>query len=359
MPQSESNNFGFMRFVAASFVIVVHALAILETNHGTNPLGQFTSNPLLLSKLRLYFFFFASGYLVLKSAKNSHNWLDFIWKRIIRIYPAYIVHLLIPIFVIGSIFTTLPFREYLASEQVFKFFIRSCLFFTDSYLPALWKSHPNAEVNGSTYSLIYEVVLYLILMALIILKWAKNARVITALFIVHILAYIVFTNSGYIIPESPLYYIPITNMTVSRAIDFGTYFFAGALFLVYKDFIPVSRWLFYRVLIVLTVTSIYSSISQISCYLFLPYFIYYLSRVQSPNWLKNWSRNGDYSLGMFLYGMPISQVIVELMGSSVLSHSWLYVSLAWISSLLAGVLSWHLIEKPASRFKHLFSCKSL
>jgi peptidoglycan/LPS O-acetylase OafA/YrhL len=134
---------------------------------------------------------------------------------------------------------------------------------------------------------------------------------------------------------------------------------SSALFLVLKDKIPVSRWLFYRAFIVLIVTSIYSSISQLSCYLLLPYIIYYFSTVQSPNWIKNWSKNGDYSFGMFLYGMPISQVIVELMGSSIFEYIWLYVILAWISSLLAGVLSWHLVEKPVSRFKHLFSGKSL
>lgn len=61
-----------------------------------------------------------------------------------------------------------------------------------------------------------------------------------------------------------------------------------------------------------------------------------------------WPRDVDYSYGLFLYGFPVQQSLAALF-PDIVPLAMLPAS-ATIALLLA-MLSWHLVERPALRFK--------
>ena len=61
------------------------------------------------------------------------------------------------------------------------------------------------------------------------------------------------------------------------------------------------------------------------------------------------ARVGDWSYGVYLYGFPVQQCLAFL-GSHLWGVGWLALTSTLLTLVLAG-LSWHLIEKPAMRWK--------
>jgi peptidoglycan/LPS O-acetylase OafA/YrhL len=58
---------------------------------------------------------------------------------------------------------------------------------------------------------------------------------------------------------------------------------------------------------------------------------------------------GDFSYGTYLYAYPIQQIVLSRLGAAI--PFWLYIPLAMLLSLAAGVLSWYAVERWFSRSK--------
>jgi len=111
-------------------------------------------------------FFITSGFLITSSYFSRNNLFLFVWARILRIYPALIVATLFCVFIVGLTFTTLSVWEYLSSGQTLKFFLKnSTLFFgVEGALPGVFANIPwKTTVNGSLWTLPYEITMYLLL----------------------------------------------------------------------------------------------------------------------------------------------------------------------------------------------------
>ncbi len=79
---SQRNSLNFLRIVLAIAVVFSHAISI--GSFGTeNMLGKTT-----LGTMAVYGFFGLSGYLITASASRNHVG-RFLWKRFLRIYPAF------------------------------------------------------------------------------------------------------------------------------------------------------------------------------------------------------------------------------------------------------------------------------
>ena len=87
---NKNNNFGFLRLFLAILVIVSHSPEAIDGNRnrelltnifGTLSFGEFAVNG----------FFLISGYLIHKSYENSSSLKSYFYKRVLRIYPAFIV----------------------------------------------------------------------------------------------------------------------------------------------------------------------------------------------------------------------------------------------------------------------------
>jgi len=84
-------------------------------------------------------------------------------------------------------------------------------------------------------------------------------------------------------------------------------------------------------------------------YITIPYFIMYLAFVPKNAIITNWGKKTDISYGIYIYGMPVQQAIIAVLGVAVYPE---LISLLAISLLVPiAWLSWNVIEKTALQFK--------
>src|SRR5690349_10790607 len=106
------NNFDMLRLVAALSVILSHGFLIAQGTEKNDPLNLLTGNQCMLGLTGVFVFFAVSGFLVTQSFEQTRSPLRYLAKRVLRIFPAYLVCLLLTAFVLGPIVTTLPLGEY-------------------------------------------------------------------------------------------------------------------------------------------------------------------------------------------------------------------------------------------------------
>jgi len=156
-----SNNFDFLRFLGAFLVIGAHGYYLLEGHTPENDVFKklFGKDP---GRFGVVIFFVISGFLVTKSWLSKESFLSFLMSRVFRIYPAAIVVLLLTIFVLGPLITSLSFSEYIAHEMTLKYFQNLKIFHLEYFhLPGVFENNPEAGVNGSLWTLPYELACYI------------------------------------------------------------------------------------------------------------------------------------------------------------------------------------------------------
>jgi peptidoglycan/LPS O-acetylase OafA/YrhL len=100
--QPHRNNFGLLRLIFAMCVLVSHSIELVDGNRSREPL-TFIFGTLSLGELGVDGFFLVSGYLIAQSFENSASVLLYLGKRILRIYPAFVVAFVLSIVVVGPL----------------------------------------------------------------------------------------------------------------------------------------------------------------------------------------------------------------------------------------------------------------
>ena len=190
-----NNALGLIRLLLASLVIVDHAFPL--GGFGKDPFWYVTHGQASLGSLAVAGFFAISGYLIAKSGMSG-DVVQFMWKRTLRIFPAYWVVLLFTAFIVAPLLWlsaggTLP--SYFsgtgngvgASPYFFitgnwtlnigTYGIYDLLVNTTPYGQEI---HGSA-LNGSIWTLIYEWQCYLLIGVLVLFAVMKNAKLIVPL----------------------------------------------------------------------------------------------------------------------------------------------------------------------------------
>lgn len=79
------------------------------------------------------------------------------------------------------------------------------------------------------------------------------------------------------------------------------------------------------------------------------YLLLWLAFTSDWKW-HNAAAFGDFSYGVYLYAFPIQQLIMHWIGHP--TSPWTLFALASPLTLLAGILSWHLVEKRFLKKTH-------
>jgi peptidoglycan/LPS O-acetylase OafA/YrhL len=116
---SRANNFNFLRLLLATLVILSHSPEIVDGNRNREILTQIF-HTVSFGELAVDDFFILSGYLIMQSWQRDPRLFDFFKKRILRIYPGFIVASLISAFVFGPLGAQ-P-HEYFSKFSYFSFF---------------------------------------------------------------------------------------------------------------------------------------------------------------------------------------------------------------------------------------------
>lgn len=171
----EKNNLDLMRILLTMLVVIGHTQFLNgPDSFFPDPLQSifyFTYSAAIAVKL----FFFISGMVVTNSLLQKRDVVVFFISRIFRLMPALILVLLVTVLVFGPILTKVPVSDYF-SQETFRYFAWNLYFKTRFTLPGVFTGnlYPNT-VNGSLWSLRFEVGCYLFLIVIFaITMWMKN-----------------------------------------------------------------------------------------------------------------------------------------------------------------------------------------
>ncbi len=199
-----------------------------------------------------------------------------------------------------------------------------------------WKN----AVNGSLWTLPYEVKMYAILAVILSFiawlgKWINSITTKNTLFLVGLFS-ITLHISNHFQPILPEKFVRLFSM-----------FFIGAAFYVWRDRIRLSSRWFFIILPLLLVSTMSKDVYFIFYCLFLPYLLFYVAYVPSGH-VRKFNKIGDYSYGMYIYGFPVQQTMAAIIPDISVAIMMTY---SFGITLILSILSWHLIEKRFIKMK--------
>src|SRR5580765_1602404 len=163
------NNFDAVRLAAALSVVFSHSFLIAEGSEASEPFVWITGNQTILGLVGVFVFFVISGYLVTESYCRRPAPVSFVARRMLRIYPGLVVNVLVCAFLIGPLVSTLPLGGYLAGPELRQFLVNTLTMDPGPlHLPGVLFADNSVGllVNGSLWTLRYEVMMYLMILLL-------------------------------------------------------------------------------------------------------------------------------------------------------------------------------------------------
>lgn len=328
--RGRDNNLNLIRMIAATAVLVSHAWPISLGTDAAEPVHRFTGYT--LGTLAVFAFFVISGFLIAMSYERSRTRAQFLAARSLRLFPALIVSMLLVALVMGPIATTLPLAEYLISREVYDFIWRNTLLVWPQYtLPGVFEDNPYPTVEGSIWTLRYEVACYLGLFVLGWLGLLRLRRVMAGLFVAYLAIWLAVPMLGVTLPGRiwGLHYLSLP-------------FAVGIALYMWRDRILLSP-LIAIALIVLTVFTRGTPLHEPVTVTALGYGLFWLAYVPG-GLIRRYNRLGDYSYGIYIYAFPIQGLVIWLLGPMSPAENILW---SLPPTIAISILSWHIVEKPA------------
>ncbi|MGX6741259.1 acyltransferase family protein [Streptomyces peucetius] len=360
------NSLGVLRLSLAMAVVVSHASVL---GFGDKEFGHYFSHGQTdLGKLAVYGFFVLSGILVTRSGKRLPLG-RFMWHRALRLLPGLWVCLAVTALVVA------PFL-YWRQQHGLDGFLGHAAGPLD-YLRANWAvALQQRDISGvmatardaglahspsfdaALWSLRYEVLCYAGVALLAVTGALTRARRVVVL-IAAVLGWLVvrqamdfsywagFDDSSYY--KSVVLVPAMGRFDPDVVVHLGFAFALGALIELYRERIPVSDVLGVASALVLLASLRFGYLYTVG----LPAFAYLLVwlAIRLPAPFRRIGARHDYSYGIYIYGFVVQQALAVL--GLARYGFWAYLAMSVAGTLIAAVLSWHLVERPAMRFKDL------
>jgi peptidoglycan/LPS O-acetylase OafA/YrhL len=353
--------FDFLRVFLALSIVTFHSWTV--TNQYFAPFNWDATPAWIIHYTLVPMFFALSGFLVSGSAGRL-SLKNFLINRGMRIVPALAVDTFVCALIIGPVFTTVPLHQYFISREFAVFFcnIFGWVHFT---LPGVFTTHAVAEVNGSLWTVPFELACYALMSGLILLRWVKNLAAVSIFVFSYLVLAVVIWETG-LVGHLPWHGVgkAISVAFIEHEAQAVTAFIFGVMAYQLRARIPYSIWLFAAcVALVLGIAFAFPSMDAGEIpplrLLLMPAIVYItifigLTRMPLPKFFKT----GDYSYGIYLYHQPFLQIIITLFPVAALApHTGPWCTLFAGLPLILGVawLSWHLIEKPLLALRKRFS----
>ena len=342
LPIRQANNFDLLRILFAWFVIVSHAY-VLNGDGATDPLFELTQQTFLFSFIGVKGFFIISGYLIFKSMMVSTSIFEYLVKRVLRIFPALAVVLIITLVAVYFVYpTNLP--PFFSNKEVYAYFLGNVILFKPHFfISGIFSGLPSSAINGSLWTIEYEFFFYLFILFFFFIRSQKKQliialSVVVVLFLVVRLFFYDWTvQTHFFIPVEPLF-------------DLGPYFLMGSLFSCFDfDSMPAKNVIAAFLFVTLAV-SVYCKVGHTVVYFTLPFLVIYVGKQTSKvaTWVH--ASIGDPSYGIYLYAFPLQQLLIYWYRPSTLI---LFIA-STIGAFIFGYLSWIFIEKKALALKQYF-----
>lgn len=325
------NHFNLIRLLAALAVLLSHSYALTGQ---AEPFAYLGKN---LGGMAVDVFFVTSGFLVTTSLLQRGDTLDYLIARTLRIFPALWVMLLLTVLTVGFFLTQLSATEFFRHPQTWHYLWKTStlLGHVEYVLPGVFElnAYP-AIVNGSLWTMVYELSLYLALLGIWSLQhFLRRLMPITWAFSLTLILMAGLTYSCQL----------FAFYDTATLLRFAFLFFTGSAFYLARSRIPMSSvWFAVNVGALLGVAVFFPTLFSLAYLLFLPYCVFYLAYVPKGPLLRL-NRIGDYSYGIYIYAFPVQQAVLALFPTIAF---WKFNYCVLLITVSLAALSWHKIEKP-------------
>ena len=338
-PANRRNNLNLFRLVFAVLVIFSHSFELIDTCADREPLVRIFQT-ISFGTFAVNGFFLLSGYLIVHSWESDPRPLSFLRKRILRIYPGFIVAFLVCVLVVGPLGSNAAL--YFHQIHLPKIF-EGMIMLQRPETPSVFAGQPYDSTNGAMWTIHHEFACYITVLIFGVFRlFGRRSIWLVAgltLALLHLIG--MQTPSGSVNLWSH-------NVRLDRQFfHLGNYFFAGGCFRLFRDRITFN-WKFASVCLVLLPLGVGSFIGTA---LLLPVIMGYLLfffGFMPIRILSGFERFPDISYGVYLYGWPVQKLILWY---CPIASPWALFPLACVGAFALGLISWIYIEKPFLRFK--------
>jgi len=351
---SHNNNFTIIRMIATAFVFIGH-MGMIQS--GTPLLfGSYS-----LHELGVGILFLISGYLITKSWLSDPHPLRYAIRRFFRLWPPFAVMILVMVFLTGPLLSDLGIEGYFAST--YKTYLRNLCFFIVYAQPGVFSNNFLANTtNGSLWTMPVEAAAYVLTPILVTVLRVQHgtdrsrtnysfytAALLTAAAVAFDLYLRVFQADALVV---------FYGTDLIAAWHLITMYIIGTFF----TYEQTQKYLNLQVacvagciLLIFQSSSVF--LQYLSLYLILPYFIFSFAFAPNAKFSKI-GRKLEPSYGIYLYGFFFEQLIMSLQQTYNLNLTYFQsLILSAVPTLIAAILSYYLVEKPAQQLSRFLLAK--
>ena len=332
------NNFNFLRLFFASLVILSHSSELIDGNQSRELFIQFFQNTISFGGLAVDGFFLLSGYLIVQSWASSPQAIPFLKKRVLRIYPGFIIASLICVLVVGPLGAE-PMAYF--SRLEWSTVVKDIFLLRAPTTPPVFDGLPYPVVNGAMWTISREFLCYLLVLLLGLAGGVKDRR-IWLIFSIGMFAVLVVSKLGY-----PIEVFGRQFNLSNPIIHLASFFFAGGCFYLFKDKIRFQPKIALIFSILLFFCLFSTRLAELALVVIGGYLLIYFAGGFMPL-LSRFQTAPDISYGVYLYGWPVQMLLIWHFG---FASPWALFCVALLMSALLGFVSWVSIEKPFLKLK--------
>ena len=341
------NNFDALRLLLAIAVIFGHSWPLLI---GPQTLAWWTHDPLYRltnfqydsAYLAVNCFFVLSGYLIVASWERSRSVGDFLKRRVLRIYPAFILVSLVCGLIVGPSFAARP-GSYFAEFDARAFLVGIATLRTP-IIPEVFPHNVTHDISGSLWTIRYEFLCYLLV---VVLGLATRRSMRTAVTVLGLVSMAIFSSQHY------GWFRGRTDLPILGDLwnwpRFLACFLGGAMLWLHRDRVRLSLPGALVAAALLGVAMWFRVVGSV----FPLVGAYLLLALGADRRLGLWrlTRTQDWSYGTYCFAYPIQQMIIAVVGTKALTP-WSLFAIALPLTLVVAALSWNFVEEPALRWKN-------
>jgi peptidoglycan/LPS O-acetylase OafA/YrhL len=326
----ETNNLGFLRLFFAALVILSHSPELIDGNRSRELLTRLFGT-ISFGELAVDGFFLISGYLILQSFINSGTYVEYLAKRVLRIYPGYIVA-----FGVSLLIGALVGGRLSGPLQILRL-VGGVLFLRPPNLDGAFAGLPNGLLNGAMWTIAYEFRCYLLVILLGALGVLKDRRVYLVFTVA--LLFGMLSQMGFRLPPM----VEKFTGDVRWSIHFCFIFCAGGVFYLFRDRIRYTQKAAIIALAALFPFMFLHRFVEAALATLGGYFLFWFAFQVKSSRLGRIGNGIDLSYGLYLYAWPIQTVLIWHYRHI---SPWILFGISTVTAGAVAWVSWTLIERP-------------